>query len=271
MDSYIEVSFNPVSKEQSEILIANLADAGYEGFEEKEKELKAFIKKGNYDVDLIRQLSSVVQTNFAEKEIENKNWNKEWESNFHPVVVDDYVAVRADFHEPIPNVQYEIVITPKMSFGTGHHATTFMMMQQMQEIDFTNKSVFDFGTGTGILAILASKSGAARVLAIDIDEWSIENAAENFQKNNVVTIDLELSGIVPADRVFDIILANITKNIIMENFSLLYQQLNKNGILLVSGLLKGDEHEILLEAQKHSLILHKVQQQGDWLCLRFLR
>ena len=141
MDSYIEVSFNPVSKEQSEILIANLADAGYEGFEEKEEELKAFIKKGNYDVDLIRQLSSVVQTNFTEKEIENKNWNKEWESNFHPVVVDDYVAVRADFHEPIPNVQYEIVITPKMSFGTGHHATTFMMMQQMQEIDFTNKSV----------------------------------------------------------------------------------------------------------------------------------
>src|SRR5262245_50407413 len=107
MDSYIEVSFNLVNKEQAEILIANLADAGFEGFEENEEELKAFVKKDNYDVDLINQLSAAIQTNFAEKEIENKNWNKEWESNFHPVIVDDYVAVRADFHEPFENVRHE--------------------------------------------------------------------------------------------------------------------------------------------------------------------
>ena len=269
--AYIEIRFIETSEEASNILVAMLSDLQYEGFEEEKNSLKAFIPKPLFNEQQLKELAAKFQLQYKVEELADINWNKEWESNFHPVVVDDYVAVRADFHEPIPNVQYEIVITPKMSFGTGHHATTFMMMQQMQEIDFTNKSVFDFGTGTGILAILASKSGAARVLAIDNDEWSIENAAENFQKNNVVTIDLELSGIVPADRVFDIILANITKNIIMENFSLLYQQLNKNGILLVSGLLKGDEHEILLEAQKHSLILHKVQQQGDWLCLRFLR
>ncbi len=271
MHSYIEVSFKPVAKEQAEILIANLADAGFDGFEENDEELKAFIKQDIYDVDLIIQLSAALDVSFTEKEIENKNWNKVWESNFHPVVVDEYVAVRADFHEVIPGMEYEIVITPKMSFGTGHHATTYMMIKEMKDIDFTNKSVFDFGTGTGILAILARKSGATTVTAIDNDEWSIENALENFQKNNVTGIDLKLYDAVPGAETFDIILANITKNVILENFSLLHQQLNKNGTLLLSGLLKGDEHEILLEARKHALILHKVQQQGDWLCMRFLR
>ena len=270
-DSYIEITFKPVNKEQAEILIANLADAGFDGFEENENELKAFTKKDNYDVDLITRLSAVIQTSFEEQEIENKNWNKIWESNFHPVIVDDYVAVRAEFHAPHKNMQHEIIITPKMSFGTGHHATTYMMIQQMREIDFTGRSVFDFGTGTGILAILAAKSGAVNITAIDNDEWSIENAVENFRNNGAAGIDLTLSGIVPVDRMFDIILANITKNIILENFSRLHQQLNKNGILLLSGLLKGDENDILLAARTHSLILHKVQQQGDWLCMRFLR
>lgn len=271
MDSYIEISFKPVVKEQGEILIAHLADAGFDGFEEKDNELKAFINKDQFDSDFLKQFSESNHVSFTLTAIESRNWNKEWETNFHPVIVDDYVAVRADFHEPVRNVKYEIVITPKMSFGTGHHATTFMMMQEMRNIDFTGASVFDFGTGTGILAILAAKSGAAHVDAIDNDEWSVENAAENFQKNNVHNIVLKLTGTIPTEKTFDVILANITKNIILENFLFLYQQLNKNGTLLLSGLLKGDENEILLEAGKHSLILHKVQQQGDWLCMRFLR
>ena len=185
--------------------------------------------------------------------------------------MDNFVAVRADFHEPIKDVQYEIVITPKMSFGTGHHATTYMMMRQMREIDFKNKSVFDFGTGTGILAILAHKSGAASVTAIDNDEWSIKNAEENFQKNNCDTIVLKQRDAVLTDQTFDIILANITKNIILENFSVLSQQLNKNATLLLSGLLEDDEEDIITESRKYSLFPGTRLKEGNWLCLRFLR
>ena len=121
---------------------------------------------------------------FKETLIPEANWNQVWESNFDPVIVDDFVAIRADFHEPVKGVSLEIIITPKMSFGTGHHATTYMMIEQMRELDFTGKSVFDFGTGTGVLAILAEKLGANKVIAVDNDEWSIENAEENFEKNN---------------------------------------------------------------------------------------
>ncbi len=271
MERYIEVWFNNLTEEQAGILIASLADAGFDGFEENEDELKAYIKKEHFDPEVLKQVTTTGSVTFTVTEIENRNWNKEWELNFHPVIVDDYVAVRADFHEPVKNVKYEIIITPKMSFGTGHHATTYMMLQEMRNIDFKDQTVFDFGTGTGILAILASKSGAASVTAIDNDELSVKNAAENIQMNNAGPIELTLTDGVPNEKLFDIILANITKNIILENFPFLYQQLNKNGTLLLSGLLKGDENEILLEARKHFLILHKVQQQGDWLCMRFLR
>jgi ribosomal protein L11 methyltransferase len=123
--------------------------------------------------------------NFQSNTIPEQNWNEEWEQNFQPVVVDDFCAVRAHFHAPISTVKHEIIITPKMSFGTGHHATTYMMMQQMQNIDFNNKSVFDFGTGTGILAILAEKCGAKEIIAIDNDEWSYKNAEENLEMNSV--------------------------------------------------------------------------------------
>ncbi len=133
---------------------------------------------------MLNDLTSSLQLSFSKTIIEETNWNQVWESNFDPVIVDDFVAVRAHFHEPIKNVQHEIVITPKMSFGTGHHATTYMMMQQMRELDFAGKNVFDFGTGTGVLAILAEKLGAQKVIAIDNDDWSIENADENVKRNN---------------------------------------------------------------------------------------
>jgi ribosomal protein L11 methyltransferase len=135
--------------------------------------------------------------------------------------VDHFVAVRADFHEPIKDVKYEIIITPKMSFGTGHHATTYMMMEQMRDANFTDKIVFDFGTGTGVLAILAEKMGAKKIMAIDSDEWSIENANENIKRNNCTAIELQLTNTADVKSEFDIILANINKNIILENLELL--------------------------------------------------
>ena len=181
MNNYIQIEFQEISRqEQSEILIAQLSEIGFEGFEENENKLKHLFLKRILMKVFLQIYCSSLQLAFIKTIIEETNWNEVWESNFDPVIVDDFVAIRADFHEPIKDVQFEIIITPKMSFGTGHHATTYMMMQQMREIDFTGKTVFDFGTGTGVLAILAEKLGAENVLAIDNDEWSIENAAENI-------------------------------------------------------------------------------------------
>jgi ribosomal protein L11 methyltransferase len=271
MNKYVKISFINLAVEQKEILIAQLSETGFDGFEERENELDAFIPEENYDTEFLNELMQQHKLDFTKSIIQPENWNQLWESNFHPVIVDDFVAVRAHFHEPVTNVKHEIIITPKMSFGTGHHATTNMMMRQMKDIDFTGKSVFDFGTGTGILAILADKSGAESVTAIDNEEWSITNAAENFQMNNSINVNLKLSDHLIADQTYDIILANITKNIIVENFSFLSRQLNKNGILLVSGLLEDDEKDILKAGKKYSLKPNIRLKEGNWLCVRFLR
>ncbi|HEU4861999.1 MAG TPA: 50S ribosomal protein L11 methyltransferase, partial [Chitinophagaceae bacterium] len=185
---HIKITFADLQPEQKEILIAQLADAGYEGFEETDTTLDAFIGELRFDNSLLNEIAFKYQTSYTSEKIAETNWNQIWESNFQPVVVDEYVAIRADFHQPISTTKFEIVITPKMSFGTGHHATTYMMMQQMRENDFANKNVFDFGTGTGVLSILAEKLGAKKVLAIDNDSWSIDNADENIQRNNCTKI-----------------------------------------------------------------------------------
>src|SRR5687767_8421631 len=179
--NHIQISIE-ANTEQQEILISELNELGATGFEQTDTHLLAYFEEDNfksYDVnELLKDYSFHLTT------LPNQNWNSLWESNFEPVVVDDFCAIRADFHQPIKKVKHEIIITPKMSFGTGHHATTYMMMQQMRDIDFINKTVFDFGTGTGILAILAKKLGSSSVTAIDVDEWSIKNAEENFHWNN---------------------------------------------------------------------------------------
>ena len=184
MATYIQLEFQNISLEQSDLLIAQLSEIGFNGFEEEENNLKAFVPIYDFVEAAVNEIAASHHLSFYKSTIEETNWNAVWESNFQPVIVDNFVGIRADFHEPIMGVEHEIVITPKMSFGTGHHATTFMMIQQMREIDFTGKSVFDFGTGTGILAILAEKLGADKVFAVDYDEWSIENAKENLEKNN---------------------------------------------------------------------------------------
>jgi ribosomal protein L11 methyltransferase len=268
MSNYIQVEFKNIHQLQSEILIAELAESGYEGFEEEEGSLKAFIPENIFDEQLLNNIASAGNISYAKKLIKEANWNKVWESNFQPVFVDDFVAIRADFHEPISSTQFEIVITPKMSFGTGHHATTYMMIQQMRSIDFQNKSVFDFGTGTGVLAILAEKLGAKKLTAADNDEWSITNAAENIKRNSCSNIDLLLSSEVPADRQFDIILTNINKNVILANIRTLKQQLKKDGSLLLSGLLNEDESDILSATDKSGLKLISKMEQNSWISLR---
>ena len=266
---YIKITFTDLQPEQKEILIAQLADAGYEGFEEKDNSLDAFINRKGFDTRILNEISFKYQTPYTKEKIAETNWNQVWESNFEPVVVDDYVAVRADFHKPITGTKFEIVITPKMSFGTGHHATTYMMIGLMKDIDLMGRSVLDFGTGTGILAILAERSGAKNILAIDNDDWSIANAEENFAKNNCSKIILRQASDTASEMKFDIILANINKNVILENLVLLTEQLNKDGQILLSGLLYDDRDEILKVASELRLKLKKELTRNNWIALQF--
>ena len=266
---YIKISFADLQPEQKEILIAQLADAGYIGFEETDTTLDAFIFKKDFDTSVLIEIAFKYQLNYQSEMIAETNWNQIWESNFQPVIVDDYVAIRAGFHSPITNVKYEIVITPKMSFGTGHHATTYMMIQLMKEIDFTDKSVLDFGTGTGILAILAEKSGAASITAIDNDDWSIENAAENFKSNSCDKIILEKASAAPSNKKFDIILANINKSVIIDNVEILAELLKPGAAIMFSGLLQNDKQDLLEAVRNLNLKPGKNLIRDNWIALQF--
>lgn len=252
---------------QQEELIALLDDFNPSGFEQTDEALKAYFEDKDFQQDGILKILEGYDYRFAE--IEEQNWNAVWEQNFQPVVVEDFCAVRAHFHEPITTVEHEIIITPKMSFGTGHHATTYMIMQQMRSMDFRNKSVFDFGTGTGILAILAEKLGASNIAAIDVDDWSIENAKENFERNNCHKISVSLSSILP-DEAFDIVLANINRNVILSYISHLNEIVKSHGFVLFSGLLVADEEEIKKAAEQNGFHFLKRMERGGWISLLFV-
>lgn len=269
MQAFVQISFSDLQPEQRDILIAQLADAGFEGFEETEHGLEAFIRSDMYDKSLLSELAFKYQLPFQEKILEPVNWNQEWESGFSPVVIDDFVRIRAGFHKPSHSTAYELIITPKMSFGTGHHATTLLMIKQMRQLDFKGKSVLDFGTGTGILAILAAKMNALSVWAIDRDEWSINNAAENISKNNCQNIVLLQSDTARVTKTFDIILANINKNVILENLNILCSQLNPTGVLILSGFLAEDREEILSRAGEARLQLSCEMTENNWISYQF--
>jgi ribosomal protein L11 methyltransferase len=268
MANHIELTFDVTDPELQQVLIAKLAEEGFEGFEETEGCLKAFIPEPDYVEATVSAIAAEHQVAFSTAVIEAQNWNAVWESNFDPVIVDDFVAIRAGFHQPVKGVELEIVITPKMSFGTGHHATTFMMMRQMRLLDFPGKVVFDFGTGTGVLAILAEKLGAASVYAIDYDEWSIDNAQENCSNNACKLVTLEQADTAANAPQSDIILANINKNVILDNLTHLKNGLKPGGILLLSGLLTTDEADILEAAQLLGLELTGKEELNKWICLR---
>ena len=252
------------------MLLAQLNEIGFDGFEEEENSLKAFIPANDFIGAALKEIAANHNLSFNQSTIEEANWNAVWESNFQPVIVDDFVGIRAGFHKPITGVEHEIVITPKMSFGTGHHATTFMMIQQIKEIDFTGKTVFDFGTGTGILAILAEKLGASKIVAVDYDEWSIANAEENLVRNKCSKVGLKKADTAAGEEQYDIILANINKNVILDNFSSLVKKLSHPGILLLSGLLEGDENDITTAASKSALRFSVKSSRNNWIALRFI-
>jgi ribosomal protein L11 methyltransferase len=269
MTNYIHLKFQHLSKEQQEILIALLSELGFEGFEEGTGYLSAFIPESQWHPQLLDEITiGEGPLTYTTEVIAPRNWNEEWEKNFDPVVVHDFCAVRAHFHQPINQVQYEVIITPKMSFGTGHHATTFMMIEFMQQLSFAGKTVLDFGTGTGVLAILAEKQGAQAITAIDNDDWSIDNAAENIAINNATKIVLEKAHDLNKFNLFNIILANINKHVLIANMASIKQHLTNEGVVIMSGLLAGDKTDIEHVAMQHNLKIVAQKQQNNWIALQ---
>lgn len=265
--NYWQYTFRPLGQEQREVFIAQLSMTGFEGFEETGDTLHAFIPEQDLDEAALNELL-VPGLEVSRKLIPPTNWNAEWEKDFEPVIVHDFAGIRAHFHEPLQNVQHEVIITPKMSFGTGHHATTFMMIEYMREIELKNRSVLDFGTGTGVLAILAEKLGAERILAIDNDDWSIENSKENIEVNGCTKIELLKADKLESGEKFDVILANINKNVLINNMTSIRQHLKDGGVVIMSGLLSGDRKDIESAVVKEMLKVDGQKDRQNWIALQ---
>ncbi|MGP2569595.1 50S ribosomal protein L11 methyltransferase [Ornithobacterium rhinotracheale] len=271
--NYIEYNFNIVPPQPfSEILIALLSQAEFESFEETATGLKAYILKDYDDEEFVKDQVAELDTAeivYERTEIEPVNWNKEWESNFSPININDACYIRAEFHEPHPDAPYEIVIQPKMSFGTGHHETTHLMVEYLLSLDLDQQSVLDMGTGTGILAILSKMRGAKSCLGIDIDEWSYENAVENAERNNVEVSFIKGGAESIPDEKFDLVLANINKNILKADMPFYINALKPNAQLILSGLLDIDEQEMIQFVEGFGLNFVDKKERNEWIALRF--
>lgn len=271
MQNYLEFNFkiNPLQP-WNEILMAELIEIGFDSFTEEHDGILGYVQEEVFNENELKNLplmnSSEVSIKYNFEKMPNINWNEEWEKNFEPIYVANQVLIRAEFHEPEPNL-HEIIIQPKMSFGTGHHPTTHLMIQQMLEMDFRGKSVLDMGCGTSVLAIFAKQKGAEKVTAIDIDEWSVNNSKENADRNEV---ELEISQ-GTADNLgaenFDIILANINRNILISDIPVYTKVLNNGGQLLLSGLCFFDVDDIMEVCKENHLNLKNKQQREEWMSL----
>lgn len=271
MQSYLEFKFTITPPQPwSEILMAELIHIGFDSFTEETNGILAYIPKNDLNEDAIKSLyifaQEGVEIDYTYTEMPNINWNEEWEKNFSPINVEDKVYIRAEFHEP-QALDYEIIIQPKMSFGTGHHATTYLMVQQMLEMDFQGKKVLDMGCGTSVLAIFAKLKGAGDTLAIDIDPWSVENSKENAERNQVrLRIEEGTAENLGLEK-FDIILANINRNILISDIPIYVSVLEKGGQLLLSGLCFFDVEDIMEVCTAQNLTLNKKVQREEWVSL----
>ncbi|MDO6745090.1 50S ribosomal protein L11 methyltransferase [Tenacibaculum soleae] len=271
---YIEYVFEVSPKEPAtEILIAELGEIGFESFVESEYGVTAYIQKNDWKENILEDVfilkSEAFSIDFKYNEIAQTNWNAEWEKNFNPIQVDDLVSIRAPFHIN-PNLKYDIVIEPKMSFGTGHHETTHMMVQHLLNLDLADKKVLDMGCGTGILAIFAEMKGAQPIDAIDIDAWCYENSIENVERNNCKNISVyEGDAALLDNKKYDVIIANINRNILLNDMKKFTKCLNEEGVLLLSGFYKEDIPVIDLEVSKYGLTLNKTIKRNNWVALQY--
>ena len=272
--NYLEFKFKiePLQP-ASEILVAELGYLGFESFVEEEDGLTAYIPAEEYEDDLLAGVhilqSDEFQITYSKGEIEQVNWNEEWEKNFSPIMVDDICSVRAPFH-PEPDTEFDIVIEPKMSFGTGHHATTHMMIQHILKNDWNDKAVLDMGCGTGVLAILASMKGAKFVDAIDIDNWCYQNTLENVGRNECDNINVEEGGAeLLQDRKYDMILANINRNILLRDLPIYKDCLNEGGNLFLSGFYEEDIPVIKQTCNDLGLEYVDHLEKSNWVAIKF--
>ena len=272
---YLEFKFviEPVQP-ASEILIAELGMAGFESFIENEDGVTAYIPEEEFEEEALGGIkilqSDEFDISYTSRKIEQVNWNEEWEKNFQPITVADICNVRAPFH-PKMDAKYDIVIEPKMSFGTGHHATTHMMIQFLLQCDLEGKSVLDMGCGTGVLAIVAEKRGATDLDAIDIDNWCYLNTIENIERNDCKYITAyEGTADLLGDKKYDTIIANINRNILMQDIGTYSQSLISGGELYLSGFYEADIPLIREECKKHSLRYVEHLEREEWVALRLL-
>lgn len=271
----------PVSDEEVEILIALLSAVGYDSFEEQSDRLIAFIQKDSYSEESIREIEYVdlcfKNENIDIEELPDKNWNEVWESNYPAVTIADQCHVRAPFHEENKDVDYDIIIKPKMAFGTAHHETTAMMLEYILRDDMNNVRLLDMGCGSGVLAILASMKGASSVVAVDTDSWSYDNTLENCEINNITNIEVIQGGAETLSKLddFDVIMANINKNILLQDMKYYSASLKRDGVIYFSGYYKDDLQDIINEAKNYGMVyidnIENPDNYRNWVAAKFIK
>ncbi len=270
--NYYKISITTAA-ESRDVILALLSQNGFDGFEEDDFGFKTYMPEENYDETVLKEISKQFDFSYKSKLIPQQNWNAIWEANFQPIQIGEFCGIRADFHPSFDKVTHEITINPKMAFGTGHHETTMSMMEIMQTIDFKDKTVFDYGCGTGILAILAAKMGAKSILAIDYDPLSTENTIENCQKNEITQVKTLLGELSVVENTidFDIILANINRNVILNSLPSLFLKTKQNGQVLISGVLDTDLDLLRNTVEKIGFSILKVINKGEWICMQLTK
>ena len=273
----IHIYLNPLTPEFSEILIALLDAYEFEGIHERENVIDTYIAVSNFNPDWMDTIQSAMlktgcRIMWEEELVPDRNWNALWESNFEPVIIEGQCVIRAPFHPEFKNTRYSITIEPKIAFGTGHHQTTRLMMEQMLKMDMQNKKILDMGCGTGVLGILASLMGASEVMAVDLDNWAYQSTLENAEKNqikNLTALEGDIK-VVPSAG-FDIILANINRNTLLEQMQDYARLLHKGGRLLLSGILEEDFKAIEQEAVKSGFKFQESIMLDGWIVMLFER
>jgi ribosomal protein L11 methyltransferase len=274
MEAYFEFQIR-CNEDVREQLIAELADEEYEGFVETDEGFSAYVPSSLFKREEFEQLLQKYEINpatVAQSHIEQQNWNAQWEAGYEPIIIDDQVIVKAPFHQIDKDYPYELLIQPKNTFGTGHHETTQLMLRLMLQANLKDKKVFDYGSGTGVLAIMASKMEAESVYAIDIDDWSAENIFENTQLNSIDNIAFEQGDLnVVKPQKFDVILANINKNILLFSFQQLSELIVNGGTLLISGFYDSDLEDLKASALLSGFSYQQHMVLNNWCAAYFKR